>query len=224
MRKRFSNSMSPLNSRSQSRRPISLLCLFLATFLAALCLASNSFPNDVVYRGVLGENSETGFEPLLLETHESHLVTRQSNQSIPLSDNSIVPMGINPGTTDFWTFSPSQLNISGPTTVHITVSACTQPFPKSGLNATKVYANQTLPALQLYVSTNKSNPRPGPDTDATKQVMRGLSQGFTNITLENVTGDIYISVAAPNVTSDWQGSWSYQLGTSTKRAKSRLLC
>jgi len=215
--------MIPWKARSRSSRPITVLCLFLATLLATFCRASNSFQNDIMYSGLLDEDTGTIFESLLLDLQESHLVTRQSNESIPLSDNSIVPMGINPGTTDFWTFSPSQNNISGTTNVYITVSACTQPFPKSGLNATQIYTNQTLPALQLYISTDASNTRPGPDTDATTQVMRELSLGFTNITLADITADVYISVVAPNVTSDWQGTWTYQLGSSTKRIKSRLL-
>jgi hypothetical protein len=176
-----------------------------------------------MYRGLLSDDTGMGLESLLLDSHESHLVTRQSNESIPLSDNSIVPMGINPGTTDFWTFSPAQNNISGTTTVYITISACTQPFPKSGLNATQIYTNQTLPALQLYISTDASNTRPGPDTDATKQVMTELSLGFTNVTLDDITADVYISVVARNVSSDWQGTWTYQLGSSTKRSKSPIL-
>lgn len=220
MRIQFCISMIPRKAHKRPCRPVTLLCLFLATFCATLCRAENSFPNDVMYRGLQGEDTGKGLESLLLDAQGSHLVTRQSNESIPLSDNSIVAMAINPGTTDFWTFSPSVLKISGPTTVYITISACTQPSPKSGLNATEIYTNQTLPALQMYISTDASNTRPGPDTDATKQDMRELSLGFTNITLDDVTTDVYISVVAQNVTSDWQGGWTYQLGSSTNRIKS----
>lgn len=222
MRLPFPLSMIPHTARNQFRRPTILLFLFLATFGTTLCRATNSFTNDVMYGGLLGEDTGTGFEPLLLDAHESHLVTRQSNESIPLSDNSIVAMLINPGTTDFWTFSPSNLKINGPTTLYITISTCTQPSPQSGLNATEIYANQTLPALQLYVSTDASNTRPGPDTDATKQDMRELVLGFTNITLDDITSDVYISVVAQNVSSDWQGGWTYQLGSSTNRNNSSI--
>lgn len=211
--------MNASHRPTRSYRPSILLYLFLATFWTSNCLASASSENDLLYNGILSSDIGTTLDSAILESHEFNLVTRQSNESVLLSDNSIVPKDINPGTTDFWTFSPSSLNISGSPTLYITISACTQPFPKVGLNATQVYASETLPSLQLYISTDSSNPKPGPDSDTSLQTMQNLSQGFTNVTLSSLSDDVYISVVAENITSKWQGSWSYQLATSTKGMK-----
>ena len=139
-----------------------------------------------------------------------------------LSDNSIVPKTINPGTTDFWTFSPSSLNVSSSSTLYITINVCTQPFPKVGLNATEIYANETLPSLQLYISQDSSNPQPGPASDPSLQDLATLSQGFASYNISGVSADVFLSVVAQNVTSNWQGSWSYQLATSTKGMKTSM--
>jgi Stretch-activated Ca2+-permeable channel component len=153
-------------------------------------------------------------DSLQLDTTHFHLVSRQSNASLQLTDNAIVAMNIVPGAIDFWTFSPSSLNISGGASLYITVSTCTQPFPKAGLNATQVYASGAPPALQLYVSRDSSNSRPGPGSDFSKQNMTVFSQGFVNVTLTDISNDVFISVVSQDVSSDWQGDWSYQLGSS----------
>jgi Stretch-activated Ca2+-permeable channel component len=198
-----------------------LLFLLLATSFLPPCLASESFADVILYDDVLGMDIGSAFEALPLLRRESHLVARQSNESRQLSDNSIVPIEILPGTTEYWTFSPSFLNFTKNytgSTLYITVGACTQPFPKVGLNATEIYAKESPPTLQLYYSTDSANTRPGPHSDATRQNMTELSQGFTsvNITLADLKKDVNIAVYAQNITSDWQGSWTYQIGSSTK--------
>jgi hypothetical protein len=207
-------------AKSLQRRSI-LLYLLLAAILSTLCLASESFTDVILYNDLLGMDIGSVLDSLPLLGHENHLVSRQSNESRQLQDDSIVPIEILPGTTEFWTFSPSFLNLtqsSTGSTLYITVSACTQPFPKVGLNATEIYAKGSPPALQLYLSKDSSNSRPGPHADATRQNMTELIRGFAsiNVTLTDLKKDVYIAVSAQNITSDWQGDWTYQIGSSTK--------
>jgi hypothetical protein len=170
----------------------------------------------MLYDGVFNNDAATTLDSLRHESHEFSLVSRQSNESAQLSDNSIVPKTIAPGATDFWTFSPSLLNIHGSPTLYITISACTQPSPASGLNATQIYASENLPSLQLYISTDSTNTKPGPDSDASLQTVQILSQGYANFSIPSVSDDVYMSVVAGSVSSSWQGSWSYELATSTE--------
>jgi hypothetical protein len=212
-----SNPMIPQYRSNRPVRAILLIVLFLATLLSK-CLATTT-SDGMLYSGLLDMDN---IIDSLLDGHNSHLEVRQSNISVTLADNAVVGMDINPASATYWTFPGTLLNSTNSTTgngtaLYITVSTCTQPAPKAGLNATQVYANSTLPVLQLYVSTDSSNTLPGPGSNATLQTVRNLSNGFGNVTLEGVSSDVYISVVSQNITSDWQGSWSYQLGTSTKR-------
>jgi hypothetical protein len=216
MRILFSNSMIASYPVVQPRRFSSLLCLFLVTCFCITCLASTPSADDVWINDLSDNGPGAIINPLLSDSHTSVLVTRQSNDSVLLNDNSIITKTISPGTTDFWTFSPSFLNIGGSVTLYITISACTEPSPKVGLNATQIYTSETLPSLQLYVSTDSSNPRPGPTSDSSTQTLSELSQGFANITVLDISNDVFISVVAQNIPSNWQGTWSYQLATSTK--------
>jgi hypothetical protein len=43
-----------------------------------------------------------------------------------------------------------------------------------------------------------------------------LSLGYAAVNLSGVTGDLFLSVVAGNVSSDWQGTWSYEIGASTQ--------
>ena len=212
----FFVSMIASYSAVRPRRLTNLLYLFLVTCFSVACLATTLSTNDVWINELSDSGSGVTLDHILLDSHTNILVTRQSNESVQLGDNSIVTKEISPGAADFWTFSPSLLNISGSSTLYITVSACTQPSPNAGLNATQIYANETLPPLQLYVSSDSSNPRPGPTSDSSTQILSGLYQGYTNITVANVSNDVFISVVAQNISSNWQGTWTYQLATSTK--------
>src|SRR5437667_5644882 len=212
----YSTSMNAQHRPTRSYRPSTLSYLFLATFWSMNCLASNTFEQDGLYTGLLSSDTRSSMDTSVKDSHPFNLVTRQSNESVQLADNSIVPKEIFPGTTDFWTFSPSLQNVSASSTLYITVSACTQPFPKIGLNATQIYTNETLPPLQLYISIDPSNPRPDPSSSSLPQTSQNFSLGFTSFNITPITKDVFLSVAAQNTTSNWEGSWSYQLATSTK--------
>jgi Stretch-activated Ca2+-permeable channel component len=189
--------------------------------MSTLCMASMPFEGDGLYDGLLGIDMETSTDVLSLQGDASHLVSRQVNETRQLTDNSISPREIVPGDLDFWTFPASQWNSSktkNNSTLYLTVSACTQPFPRTGLNTTEVYASGSPPALRLYVSTDPSNKQPGPSSDPARQNMTELSYGFANMTLvlPDITKDVYITVASQNISSDWQGTWTYQIGASTQ--------
>src|SRR5579859_1417785 len=210
----------------RSRHRVLWLWLLLATtFVSTLCLASMPFEGDRLHDSILGIDIEAATEVLSLQGGDtSHLVSRQVNESRQLTDNSITPKEISPGTLDFWTFPASQWNSSTAnigSTLYITVSACTQPFPRTGLNASEVYARGSPPALRLYLSTDSANKQPGPSSDPAKQNMTTLSLGFANMSLvlTDMKQDVHISVSAQNISSDWQGTWTYQIGVSTQRIR-----
>lgn len=191
--------------------------------MSTLCFASMPFEGDGLYDSLLGINIEAATEVLSLQGGDtSHLVSRQVNESRLLTDNAITPKEISPGNLDYWTFPASQWNSSKAnigSTLYITISACTQPFPRTGLNATEVHARGSPPALRLYVSTDPANKQPGPTADTTRQNMTSLSFGFANMSLVlmDTKQDVHISVSAQNISSDWQGTWTYQIGVSTNR-------
>ena len=210
--------MMRLRGITRSYRWFILRWLFLVTIVSTCCLASYGVPDAVTYDDMLNMGSGMILDPLTINVHESHLVARQSNESVQLNNNAVVGMDLAPGTTDFWTFSPSRLNITDPTNstiLYITVNTCTQPFPKTGLNATEIYAKGGPPQLSLFVSTDPRNKLPGPSSDSALQNVTQFVSGFVNATLSGISSDVYLSVSALNTSSDYQGSWSYQIGTST---------
>ena len=198
----------------QRTRP-SFVHLFLATFYALTLLASphqhGAIYDDPLLLGIL-PNSPV---PVQQRDPSHQLIARQSNESTSLPANAIVSKDISPETTDFWTLSLGQLNVSGSATVYITVSTCTQPFPKPGLNATQIYLNETLPPLQIYVSTDAANSRPGPASNPPIQP-QDLKMGYASVNISGVTNDVFLAVVTGNISSKWQGSWSYQIGASTQ--------
>lgn len=214
----------PPRALPRARLRGSWLGLLLATMVFRLCLASMLFEGDGMFDSLLGIDIGAAKDALSLQGETSHLVSRQINESIPLVDNSITPKEISPEGLDFWIFPASQWNTSSAkigSTLYLTLSACTQPFPRTGLNATEVYANGSPPALRLYFSTDPSNRQPGPSSDPARQNMTTLSFGFANtsLVLSNATQDVYIGVSAQNISSDWQGTWTYQIAASTQRTK-----
>jgi len=182
------------------------------------------FEGDEMFDSLLGIDIGAAKDALSLQGETSHLVSRQLNESIPLVDSSITPKEISPEGLDFWIFPASQWNTSSAkigSTLYLTLSACTQPFPRTGLNATEVYTQGSPPALRLYFSTDPSNRQAGPRSHQARQNMTTVSFGFANtsLVLSNATQDVYIGVSAQNISSDWQGTWTYQIAASTQRIR-----
>nr|OQO32417.1 hypothetical protein B0A51_00205 [Rachicladosporium sp. CCFEE 5018] len=92
--------------------------------------------------------------------------------------------------------------------VFISVNTCLQPT----YNGT---GTQTAgpPQLTLYVSSDNENGTPGPGGDESKQFAVPLDEGFANYTL-STSGDLYMAVHAPDLTSDFAGGWNYDIAVS----------
>jgi calcium channel MID1 len=89
--------------------------------------------------------------------------------------------------------------------VYISANTCLQP----GSNDT----NAVVPQLTLYVSTTDQNPKPGPGQPDTLQTAFPLVEGYVEAKV-NATGNVFASVAAPNITSKFSGGWNYQIAAS----------
>jgi len=210
----------PPFSQSKLPCPMSAWFLFLVTWLSLLnCLASAGFEQQQdgvnVFEALLGNTGESLPQLANGVVGSQHLTARQLNATFDLNDNSSITREIAPANIDYWTFSPSRLNVTAGSSLYLTLSVCTQPFPRPGVNATEVYTSQTLPPLQLYVSTDVSNTHPGPGVDSTTQAVSSTSQGFANFTISSISSDVHLSIVSSNTTSDWLGSWTYSLGSST---------
>ncbi|KAK6330692.1 stretch-activated cation channel mid1 [Orbilia javanica] len=75
------------------------------------------------------------------------------------------------------------------------------------------------PNLTLYASNATTNKSPGPSANPRQQIVVPVIEGFANVTL-NASSTIYLSVVAPNITSDmanFTGFWNYEIIASTKR-------
>lgn len=93
------------------------------------------------------------------------------------------------------------------TTVYISLTTCLKP----SLNTTS-NSGVTLPQLEVYVSLDESLQKPGPGINSTVLQTYQADGGYMNATVE-ATGDVYISVAAPNSTS-FSGIYNYELAAS----------
>jgi calcium channel MID1 len=86
--------------------------------------------------------------------------------------------------------------------VYISVNTCLQP---SSNESTAV-----IPQLTLYVSTSAQNTKPGPGVPDSQAY--NLIEGYVEAKV-NATGNVYIGVSAPNVTSS-SGQWNYFIAAS----------
>lgn len=90
-------------------------------------------------------------------------------------------------------------------TVYISANTCLQPSGNSSAGEP--------PQLTLYVSNSTKNTSPGPSADPSEQEARNFTQGAVML---NVTAsdDLWISVAANNVSSKFSGIYNFQIAAS----------
>jgi calcium channel MID1 len=98
--------------------------------------------------------------------------------------------------------------------VYISFNTCTQPQP---VNDT---LGLTVAQLELYVSTNRRNTRPGPKVVNMDQQVILIDEGLGTLEL-SVTDEFYLGVYAPNITDTdqskaWKGDYNYELAVSTE--------
>lgn len=96
------------------------------------------------------------------------------------------------------------------TTVYVSLNTCLKPE----LNTTdhKAAQNESLPPLQVYISTSEKLQYPGPGIDSLDQKMYTADEGYMGATVA-ADGDVYIGIAAPNTTA-YSGIYNYQIAAS----------
>ena len=94
-------------------------------------------------------------------------------------------------------------------TVYLSANTCLQPhWAKEGT------AKSTPPQLSLIVSQSTQGVCPTL-SDTAAGVQRHTFQDGAVMLSVNATKDVYITVAAPNVTADWDGVYNFELAAST---------
>lgn len=94
-------------------------------------------------------------------------------------------------------------------TVYISANTCEQPEAVDPSKTT-----QSPPQLTLYVSTSASNESPGPLGNVEEQVAVAFVEGAVMYNM-TASGDIFIGVSAPNVTSELKGTYNLRIAAST---------
>jgi calcium channel MID1 len=87
--------------------------------------------------------------------------------------------------------------------VYISVNTCLQPSTND--------SSSVVPQLTLYVSTSDQITKPGPGITGSQAF--DLIEGYVEAVV-NATGNVYIGVSAPNVTSSFSGQWNYFVAAS----------
>lgn len=93
------------------------------------------------------------------------------------------------------------------TTIYISGNTCSQPT-WSGTGT----QSAGPPQLTLYVSTESGNKNLGPN--GRNQDVYPFDNGFVNASVNSASGDWYAAVSAPELASNFTGSWNYQLAAS----------
>ncbi|KAL8710930.1 MAG: hypothetical protein Q9220_004529 [cf. Caloplaca sp. 1 TL-2023] len=185
-----------------------------------------------------------GYEPSF-DGLDRSIIGRASEATTPLSNNAVQSRDIDQGDTQYYSFpqhvafggsarnyplnltatnttclerdlislSEKQNPTDGPHTVWITISMCDQPTSSATIPAPP-------PPLQVFISTSSGNQQP---TSGRNDQVVPIHEGFGNLTLFNVTSDIWIGVGAPPASNDISGSYSYELAASVDAPYARYI-
>ncbi|KAL8946267.1 MAG: hypothetical protein Q9222_007312, partial [Ikaeria aurantiellina] len=190
------------------------------------------------------EVKATSYEPSFAGLDRS-IIGRASEATTPLSSNAVQFRDIDQGDIQFYSFpqhapfggsardfplnltatnttclerdlislAEKQNPTDGPHTVWLTMSLCDQPTsPATG--------SSRPPPLEVFVSTSSGNQQP--TSDRNDHVMP-VHEGFGNLTLFNVTSDIWIGVSAPSASDGISGQYSYELAASVDAPYARYI-
>lgn len=91
-------------------------------------------------------------------------------------------------------------------TLYLSANACLQPQSASSPAAVP-------PQLRIYVSTSSKDGCPDVTKPPTGVQSKGFEQGAIMYGL-NATDDVYVTIAAPNVTKDFQGIYNFEIAAS----------
>ncbi|KAL7949171.1 component of a calcium permeable channel [Trichoderma barbatum] len=104
--------------------------------------------------------------------------------------------------------TPNDDQGSGATrTLYLSANTCLQP------HSTSSDAESTPPQLRLYISTSSKDGCPDVTKPAAGVQSKAFEQGAVMYSL-NATGDVYVTVAAPNMTKDFQGIFNFEIAAS----------
>ncbi|KAI8641668.1 stretch-activated Ca2+-permeable channel component-domain-containing protein [Parasitella parasitica] len=151
-----------------------------------------------------------GLIALFLSCFHSNLVYAQSTTK-QLNNNQIVSASVAIHEYNYYYFSVPTTNQlfskRDLPTIHLSTTICNQPTAPAD-------SHDTVPPLNLYVSTSISNTLPGPDNSV---AVNDSSYGLIKWTSNNQTSEIWIAVAAPALTGSWVGNYTYEIGVSTSQ-------
>ncbi|CEP08210.1 hypothetical protein [Parasitella parasitica] len=149
-----------------------------------------------------------GLIALFLTHFHSNIVYAQSTTK-QLYDNQIVSASVAISGFNYYYFGVSATNQlfskRDLPTIHLSTTICKQPAAPADFH-------DTVPPLNLYVSTSNTNTLPGPKNSA---AVNNSSNGLITWTCDKVTSEIWIAVAAPALTGSWAGNFTYEIGVST---------
>ncbi|KUI56740.1 Calcium influx-promoting protein ehs1 [Cytospora mali] len=145
---------------------------------------------------------------LVYHFDSSQLSSRGDEESMPLElrGEPGESQGGEPDVFVDWDGEVKLSNRATTKTVYISANTCIQP------SANSTTAGEP-PQLTLYVSNSTKNTVPGPSADASEQEVRTFTEGAV---MFNVTAssDVYLSVAANNVSSEFSGIYNFQIAAS----------
>lgn len=106
------------------------------------------------------------------------------------------------------TNTPNDDQGSGATrTLYLSANTCLQPHSTSSDTAS------TPPQLRFFISTSSKDGCPDVTKPAAGVQSKAFVEGAVMYSL-NATGDVYVTVSAPNVTKDFQGIYNFEIAAS----------
>lgn len=163
-----------------------------------------AFDRSILGRAATGTTSLTNNVPSLmtLEAGGSMVYVFPSSQ---LSSRETLPLELR-GEPETQESEATKLSRRATGTVYISANTCIQPSSNSTTSSAP-------PQLTLYVSNSTANTAPGPSADASQQEVRPFTEGAVmfNLTTSN---DVYITVAASNMSSNFSGVYNFQIAGS----------
>lgn len=160
----------------------------------------NILPNATNYYVFSNSTIYSALERTTSRRH-AHLDLRSLARSTAEGDGVLLDSGNEDAETIL-----SRRQAASPAEVYISVNTCLQPDFNDGIMATNP------PQLTLYISTSTSNQLPGPDSTSL-QTVSALQEGYTMVSL-NTSGDVYLSISAPQATVAGSSAWNYEIAAS----------
>ncbi|KAL8705008.1 MAG: hypothetical protein Q9201_001853 [Fulgogasparrea decipioides] len=174
----------------------------------------NLFDQDDVFKQL--EVKASKYEPDFAGLDRG-IIGRAQESVRTLSNNAPKPTDIDQGDIQYWTFPrqilqerdlrqlmTNQSATGSAQEIYLTISTCDQPTS----TASRQIGNPAQ--LEVYISHSPDNQKPDSGRNDGNIAVVG---GYGNLTLSNITGDIWIGVRAPP-SNDFKGKYNYELVAS----------